>query len=860
MPSLGELLNSALQLHQAGNLPDAVRLYQHVLSLRAEQPDALHLLGLALYQSGELPKALEHLRKAIELQPANATYANSLGVALLAAGRKDEAIGCFRRAVRLKPDYADAHSNLGNAEFEKGRYAEAVACCRQALAVQLDHADALYNLGNALSAQGYVDEAIRSYQQSLHVRPQFAKAHNNLAGVLLLKGGQDEAIEHYRQAVLVDPNFAEAHKNLASLYKDRGQVDEAIAGFREAIRAKPDYPDALNRLGVALFEQGKLDEAGTCYRRAIEVQPEFVEAHNNLGTLFLEQGRFEDAVAAYRQTLAIQPLAADAHFNLGNALKAQGKISEAVASYRRALDIRPNQTKVYNNLGNAVRLQGKLPEAVEYYQKALTQSPDDVMLLENLAGTCKQMGLVDEAAEHYRRALPLRAGNPLYQLRIDSLCPPVFPSLEAMDCFHEAFHAALDRYRQMEIRLDPMEVAAVGCEPPFDMAYHGRDERPLREKFSMIFRHCFPENHPPTGTGIPKIAMVVTRDHEGIFLRVMRGLIEHLVPARINLNIVCAESGLARLRAEITNPHLAYLPVADNFQKWIDTLREGRFDLLYFWEIGSDPFNYFLPFMKLAPVQCVGWGTNYTSGVPQVDYYLSSNLVEVPEAQEHYTEKLFRLSTLPTYQYRPKLSTPLKDRATFGFSDSQHLYFCPQNVRKFHPEFDSILQEILRRDPAGVLLVPKPQYEPLEATLRSRWERTMPDVIQRIRFLPWMPYPEYLNLVNVTDVLLDPLRYGGGVTAYDGLAVGTPIVTLPSQYQRGRFTLGCYRKIEVLDCVASSTEEYVELAVRLGSNRDYRRSVTERILAANHVLFEDIDAVRQYEAFFEQMVATARRG
>ena len=29
--------------------------------------------------------------------------------------------------------------------------------------------------------------------------------------------------------------------------------------------------------------------------------------------------------------------------------------------------------------------------------------------------------------------------------------------------------------------------------------------------------------------------------------------------------------------------------------------------------------NYFLPFARLAPVQCTGWGSTITSGVPAVD-------------------------------------------------------------------------------------------------------------------------------------------------------------------------------------------------------------------------------------------------
>jgi hypothetical protein len=110
-----------------------------------------------------------------------------------------------------------------------------------------------------------------------------------------------------------------------------------------------------------------------------------------------------------------------------------------------------------------------------------------------------------------------------------------------------------------------------------------------------------------------------------------------------------------------------------------------------------------------------------------MDYYISSDLIEVPEAQEHYTERLVRLTTLPTYQYRQQLQQPAKDRAAFGLSDAQHVYLCAQNVRKLHPEFDRLLGGILRRDPAGVLVLVKPEHEHIETALRDRFRQTMGD-------------------------------------------------------------------------------------------------------------------------------------
>ena len=84
--------------------------------------------------------------------------------------------------------------------------------------------------------------------------------------------------------------------------------------------------------------------------------------------------------------------------------------------------------------------------------------------------------------------------------------------------------------------------------------------------------------------------------------------------------------------------------------------------------------------------------------------------------------------------------------------------------------------------------------------------------------------------------------------------MGTPIVTLPSEFLRGRVTYAIYKKIGVMDCVASNPREYVDIAIRLGTNKEYRENIKAKILARNHVLYENIEVVRELESFFEWAV------
>jgi predicted O-linked N-acetylglucosamine transferase (SPINDLY family) len=71
---------------------------------------------------------------------------------------------------------------------------------------------------------------------------------------------------------------------------------------------------------------------------------------------------------------------------------------------------------------------------------------------------------------------------------------------------------------------------------------------------------------------------------------------------------------------------------------------------------------------------------------------------------------------------------------------------------------------------------------------------------------------------------------------------------------RGRVTLALYRKLGVLDCVADSSDRYVELALRIACDAEFREDLRRRVLAANAVLFEEQVAVAQIAAFLEQAV------
>jgi predicted O-linked N-acetylglucosamine transferase (SPINDLY family) len=284
-------------------------------------------------------------------------------------------------------------------------------------------------------------------------------------------------------------------------------------------------------------------------------------------------------------------------------------------------------------------------------------------------------------------------------------------------------------------------------------------------------------------------------------------------------------------------------------------IAEQGLDLLLFTDVGMDALTYTLAFSRMAPVQCATWGHPVTTGSPQIDYFISSELLEIAEADDHYTEELVRLPSLGTYYYRPARPDLDGARAALGLAEDEHVYACPQTLFKFHPDFDPVLAEILRRDPRGVLVLIEGRSATWTRLLRERFARTMPDVTDRIRWLRPLPREKFLLLMAAADVALDPLTYGGGNTSYEALAMGTPVVTLPGALLRNRITRALYEKASYLEPVASSETEYVEKAVMLGTDPDYRAHVGTCIDEACEALFEDEAEIRDLEAFLADAAA-----
>ena len=390
--------NLGAALIEQGKIEEGISHYTKALEINPNYWLAYSNLGGYLVGQGKAEEAMHHCSEAVRLNPNSPEAQSNLGLALARQGRFEEAVVHYSAALRLRPEYAHAHRNLGLALERLGRLEEASSHYSKAVLFKPEFVQAHLNLATVLAKQGEFEEAAEQYQKVLAIKPDDAGIHNDFATFLAQQGKADRAIAHYSRALEIRPDFAEVYSNLGNVYKQQGKIDEAIAHYSKALKIKPNQAEAHNNLGVLLAKRGRLKEATNHYSEALRLNPDSAETHNNLGVALVELGEIQAAISHYDEAIRLQPDYAEAQNNLGNALSEWGKFNEAIAAFSRALMIRPHYPEAQNNLGVALARQGRLKEAIYHFNEALRLKPDYLQARTNLDLALQMLGRAKETA------------------------------------------------------------------------------------------------------------------------------------------------------------------------------------------------------------------------------------------------------------------------------------------------------------------------------------------------------------------------------------------------------------------------------------------------------------------------------
>ncbi len=719
-------------------------------------------------------------------------------------GKLGEAEEVFRRLVTKQPINAAAWYYLAVIEHQKGSLAAALENIEQAIKAQPRQPKYYVLKGNVLQDQEMLVDAEASFLAALKIDPNYAQAYNNLGIVLRDQKKSVDAIEAFRQAIERDPKYIKAYNNLGSELQAAGRLEEAAEYYRRAVELKPDYLLAMYNLAIVSYRLGRYPDADLWFRNALKLKPDHVSSSLAYGRMLLEQYRLNDAELCLQKAVHLVPHDVAANNLLAEVMAAEGKAEQARAVYQRGMELDPASLRAA--LGAALTL----PQVY------------------------KNSAQVNAAREHFESGLNSLLDN-------------------------------IEKYGRNPAERILEEIMWNN----FNLAYQGRDDKELQKKYSTFIESLLMLAAPQYMNPLPKKDISGRRLRigflSGYFYTCTAGMyfnswVTRLDKSRFETFVYYTNTIKDGITATVSNAadHFKQLtkpPLATAGEVWADEL-----DILVYPEVGMNGKTCVLSSLRLAPVQCAGWGHPVTTGHVNMDYYFSSALMEPDQAQSHYTEKLQLLPGIGTAYPKVNLPSPAL-RSDFSLPENKTLYLCPQSLFKIHPDNDELFLRVLEGDENGVLIFFSGQHDVSSNAYISRlsglFDARGMEKAGRVKILPKIDHENYLRVNMLCDVMLDTLYWSGGNTSLDALACGLPIVTLPGQFMRGRQSYGMLMAMGIPEMVARDENDFVRIALLLGKNPDYRKEISARIRNANGQMFEDGAPVKALENYFIEIASSS---
>lgn len=231
-----DAVQRAVNAHEAGEINEAIKLYNEILHDTPDHIIANHNMGKIAVDLGRFDTAIQYFKTALEANPTNSFELYFLiGVLHGKLGNFDGAIEAYTKAVAIRPDYAAAYRKLGEAFIRQSKFEKALEAYRNAAAITPDIASLQNNLGAMLHRQGKFEEAIQAYTRAVEIQPHYAEAHNNMGNVLYDQNNLDQAAKSYANAIDINPDYMEACRSLASVFRDQNKIEQAIEYYMKVM-------------------------------------------------------------------------------------------------------------------------------------------------------------------------------------------------------------------------------------------------------------------------------------------------------------------------------------------------------------------------------------------------------------------------------------------------------------------------------------------------------------------------------------------------------------------------------------------------------------------------------------------------
>ncbi|WP_456686754.1 O-linked N-acetylglucosamine transferase, SPINDLY family protein, partial [Bradyrhizobium sp. P5_C11_2] len=628
-------------------------------------------------------------------------------------------------------------------------------------------------LGLSVQQGGRLEEAQQLLERAIAIDPRSHEAYNNLAAVHFGLQKFEAARACQEKAIALKPNFPPALTSLGNTLLHMDLPEQAIELYDRAIRLKPDHADALCNRGLAELALRQFDRARQSFDRALLFQPRHAEALVGKGVVGIELKHYDEAQAALDAALKMRPGSAKILAHRGRLNLELSRPEQAAADFDAALALSPKLEVALRGKAQVSLDMGNTAQAILACKTLLEENPRSAIAMALLSSCFANQGEIASAIEYLDAALAIA---------------PDYADLIARKIFFLDYLADADFAVQQAARKHWWE--AIGAKLP----QRTLSPRPLDPDRRIVIGYVASEfRYHSAAFGL----LPVLRHHD-----------------HANFEIVCYSC--SPLRDETT---AAFKLMAD---VWVDAwqlsddeladrIQADNVDVLI--DVSGHTTGHRLHVFarKPAPIQVSGFGHATGTGLQTMDYLLADPLFIPPSVRHLFAEKVHDLPCLITID--PILDVPPSELpmlrngyVTFGVFN---------RISKISDEAIRVWSKVMREVTGSKIIIKHTLLDDplLRDSLIARFV-AQGIAEENVTCLGSTPRVEHLRAFANVDISLDTFPQNGGVSTWESLYAGVPVVAKLGSGASSRAGASIVAAIGLDDWVAEDDEGYAAIACR----------------------------------------------
>lgn len=887
----------------------AIPILLSLIDRNPGNPDLQHLLGSAYYKLNQYEEALKVYQSLALDYPNISLIHQAQGQIYLDLKQYQDAENAFKSAIDINPNDQNLYLLLGNVYLHQELFSDAIALYEKAAEFEDNNPYLLNNIGVALIQNKQPDEAIKYFQRVLSIQPNNEDAHNNLGNIYLNKENLPKAEEHFKHCNRLTPQNLIHQINFCFKLIEQKEY-EKVKNFISKIDLSGEYnSNQLSRLlDIFLLTND--------HKNALSIIDKILEANPENTDIYLKKVLLSDSSLSPKQfkeqfdsELSSDSTNIEAKLIYGILLRANNYLTESQKIFEDIINQDPGHVKAYTNLAITLTKQGNFNGSIICCELALNLAPYNPTLYCYLSNNYITLNEPDKAFEVAKIAMDHLPGNSEILLHCAIVQISLDKKEEAKKYALQAIEKLIHQYNNREKPDTPLfytiseEMALTmflfQCLDTFDWENYSQykpildiimeeqknesstdilctpfqsqvlsDDLIVQKNIAHEFSKNFIDNslslaqYHKSDSDIIKVGFISPdfRQHSVSFL--LGDLFQFHDKNKVHTScysIFNNKNSSDSFKDKIIDSSDAFYDLSEySHYDAAKKINDDNIDILidlagYTRNSRTEILGY-----KPAPIQAHFLGYIGTLGAEFIDYFITDDVITHPEEYSFFTEKIV---SIPSAMSVPRFPDPKSwpTRSDFNLPENVPIFASFNRSYRICQETFSTWASILKKVPNSYLWLNLYSLE----SRNNLHQAAINNGIDPNRLILTGP-----KLVNddwhhcLADVILDPFHISGATMIALSLWCNTPIVVKNGNLHVRRTAASYAMAANMPELIAQSNEEYVDLAVKLVTDKDFHQGIKDKMKTSckTSPLFNQKQFAENLEKAYFSMIERYRQG